>query len=440
MKKFISIFLCFILMLSLCACGGSSASEDATDKAPEGKLLVGFGRANISPANGSGAELIGYGGNGTPPTAMTGMLDPIYGTCIAITDSDGKTALIYTVDTLYTTLEEVNAVRDAITQKTGIPGNCVVISGTHTHSSVSYKKLATYMDLMSQAAVDALADRAPATVQTGSGEIKDLSFVRHYHLENGTIGGDNFNYSSPVVSHTTQPDTQLQMVRFVREGDKKDILLANWQVHAKVASGGDTDFGLANRSNLSADFIGHARMEIEKTADCLFAYFSGASGNLNPRSRIPSEINIAPMDVREYAKKFTEQFIPAMDTLTDVEAGKLNMTQEMFQVTPHIYGKYTRSSEMELTAIRIGSVGFATVPFEMFDTNGMQIKDASSCDTTFVLTNASCDEHEYIPSIEVFDYNTGSEVAYEIDSCAHEAGTAEKVAAELASMLNALAG
>ena len=440
MKKAISLFLIAVMILSLCACSGKEQAKNTGPvKAKEGQLLVGFGRVDLSPAPGSVAQLVGYGGNGTPPTKMTGILDPIYGTCVAVTDSEGKTALIYTLDTLYTVKKEVDAVRKAVTEKTGIAGENLIISSIHTHSSVEYQSISGYADKMAQAAADALADRAPATVQTGSTVIEGMNFVRHYYTESGIVVGDNFNAAtknSPRVSHTTQADGEMPMVRFVREGDKKDVLLVNWQAHPKVASTGDTAVGMSQRSLLSADFIGFCRKHVEEKTDCLFAYYNGASGNLNPRSDLRQENQPGFEHVDVYGAALGDKVIAALGDLKDVPAGKVTVQQQMFAVKP-TDGVIT---EMELTAIRIGSLGFATVPFEMFDTNGMQIKDGSDCETTFVLTCASMPRHSYIPADYVWDYNTGTQKAYELTSCRHVRGTAEEVADELVAMLNGLAG
>ena len=112
MKKVFSLLLCVALTLCLFACGNKLPSLQ------DGQVLAGFGRIDLSPT-GTGFSLVGYGGNGTPDTPKKGMLDPVYGTCIAITDAEGSTALIYTVDTLYTSESEVNKIREVITAKTG---------------------------------------------------------------------------------------------------------------------------------------------------------------------------------------------------------------------------------------------------------------------------------------------------------------------------------
>lgn len=435
MKRFLALLLITVTVLALCACG------ENTVKLPEGQLLVGFGRVDLSPSSPNGISLIGYGGNGTPPTPMTGILDRTYGTCIAVTDGSGSTALIYTLDTLYTTKSEVDQIRKVVTEKTGISGENVVVSSIHTHSGMNYGDIAGYFDKMAQAAVDAIADQVPAKLYAGATAVKGMNFVRHYITKDGTVVGDNFANAAtainPRVKHATEADNQLQLIRFVREGEKKDIVLANWQAHPKVASTGENALGLAQRSMLSADFPGWCRTYVEEKADILFAYYTGAAGNLNAMSKLPEEQSGYSIKVNEYGAALGDYVLDAMEGLTEVAADKVSVKQQMLPVTPVTNDA---ASVMELTAIRLGDVGFAVVPFEMFDTNGMQIKADSDCATTFVLTCASMPKHEYIPAEYVWDYNTGSQTSYELSACMHERGTAEKVAGELANMLNSLTG
>lgn len=436
MKRLIALLLVAVTVLALCACGGNA---DDSQKLQEGQLLVGFGRVDLSPSTSDNVDLVGYGGNGTPPTKMTGVLDKIYGTCIAVTDKDGSTALIYTLDTLYTTKAEVDEVRQIIKAKTGISGENVVISSTHTHAAPRYNHIRDYANKMAQAAVDAIADQAPSQILTGDTMVKGMNFVRHYVTKDGTVVGNNFSNAvsgvNPRVKHTTEADGQMQLIRFVRQGEKKDIVIVNWQAHPKVSSTAETEVGLAQRSMLSADFPGWCRIHVEKETDVHFAYFTGAAGNLNAISDLPEEKSGYSVMVNEFGAQLGDYVLDAMDSLTEVKADKVSIKQEMFDVVPLVASEAT---QMELTAIRFGDVGFASVPFEMFDTNGMEIKAASDCKTTFVITCASMPKHEYIPATYVWDYNTGAQTAYELTSCKHERGTAEKVAAELATMLNGL--
>lgn len=449
MKKVLALTLSVLMLLGLLACGGETSENNATNATTatteagsalaEGQILVGYGRADLTPSSYAGITLVGYGGNGTPPTPMTGVLDRVYGTCVAITDSEDNTVLIYTLDTLYTTQAEVDELRQFISAKTGVPGTNVVVSATHTHASMTFSQIPDYFNKMTQAAVDAMADRAAAKVYAGHTDIEKMNYVRHYVTQDGTIVGDNFSKAvsaaNPRVSHTTDADKDMPMIRFEREGDKKDILLVNWQAHPKVGSTAETASGLAQRSMLSADFIGWARMAVEKQLDCNFAYFTGAAGNLNGISWLPEERSQTPELVNKYGEELARQLIDGMANMKEVSTGKVLVQQQKLDVVPIIS---TATSVMEITAIRVGDIAFVTVPFEMFDTNGKWIKDNSPCENTMVLTCAHMVKHEYIPSEYMWDYNTGSETAYEMTSVKHERGTAEKVSQALVDMLKAL--
>lgn len=448
MKKILAFALAALMVMGLLACGGKTAETNNTNAATttegaavaaEGQIMVGYGRADLTPSTYTNITLVGYGGNGTPPTPMTGVLDRVYGTCVAITDSDGSTMLIYTLDTLCTTLSEVNEMRQYITAKTGVPGSNVVVSATHTHASMPYSQIPDYFNKMAQAAADAMADRAVVTaVYAGHTDIEKMNYVRHYVTQDGTVVGDNFSAAvseaNPRVSHTTEADKDMPMIRFEREG-KKDILMVNWQAHPKVSSTAETASGLAQRSMLSADFVGWARTAVEKQLDCHFAYFTGGAGNLNGIGKLPGEREQTPDLVNKYGEELARQLIEGMANMKPVNTGKVLMTQQMF---PVVATDTSAATEMEITAIRVGDLAFVSVPFEMFDTNGKWVKDNSPCETTFVMTCAHMYKHEYIPSDYMWDYDTGDQTAYELTSVKHERGTAEKVSEELVNMLKSL--
>jgi len=440
MKRLICIVLTAIFVLGLCACGGKKqAQKEGPVKAPEGKMLVGFGRVDLTPE--SPMELVGYGGNGTAQIVMTGVLDHIFATCVAITDTQGNTALIYTVDTLDPGGTAVSMVRQSVAKATGISEDNLAISATHTHSSPRASKIPGYVEKLTQAAQDALKDRAPATIQAGSTETENMNFVRHYVTDRNKIIGNNFGTykeDGQAIRHTTEADPEMQLIRFVRENDKKDVLMVNWQAHAKVASTNETQEGQATRSMLSADFPGFFRTYVEENSELLVAYYSGASGNLNPRSDIYNENRPGAANVKVYSQILGDYAIEALGSLQAVEAGSVEVRRKQQEV--NLAGS-PNTANQDITAISIGNIGFATVPFEMFDTNGMQIKDGSPYDITFVLTN--CNNRDgYIPAQEVFDYNPGDArlMPYEVKSCAYAKGTAETVAQGLIDMLNDIAG
>jgi hypothetical protein len=88
--------------------------------------------------------------------------------------------------------------------------------------------------------------------------------------------------------------------------------------------------------------------------------------------------------------------------------------------------------DIPLSAISFGDICFAAVPYEMFDTNGMQIKSASQFKSTFVCSCAN-GRFGYIPS-ELSFKNGG----YEVYSCRFVSGTGEALANEYISLIEKL--
>jgi len=392
---------------------------------------VGFGRVNITPTNS--VRLVGY--FNYDERYSEGVMDPLYATCIAITDHQDNTVLIYTLDLIGTQASDLNLLRSYAQQELGIPGENIIASGTHTHSAPHYSDIPNFINLLLQAAKDAMADRAPAELYAGTIEIPGMNFVRHYVLDDDTIGGDNFGTITlhNVVRHTTEPDRQMQLLRFVRQEGKKDIVMANWQAHPKLSSSSVAPGGKESTRRISADFIGYCRMYMENNANCLFAYYNGASGNLNPVSLLSEENIAVRRQVNLYGEDLANHILPALDTLQPVSNGSVRAVRLNYNATAAGGNPF----QIELSAVAVGSIGFATLPFETFDTTGMQIKQDSPFEYTFILTCAG-GKHGYVPPEYVWDYNPGGETPYEVTNCQFTRGTAEQVAQKLTDMLNTL--
>ena len=71
-------------------------------------------------------------------------------------------------------------------------------------------------------------------------------------------------------------------------------------------------------------------------------------------------------------------------------------------------------------------------PYEMFDTNAMEIKQASPFPSTFVLTCSNAD-YDYVPSALGFDHG-----GYSADSCHFLPGTGELLAQAFIDLLHGL--
>ena len=291
--------------------------------------LVGVGRVDITPK--FTVSLGGYGNYINRHNDVT--LDPLYATCVAVTDENDTTIVYCTVDNIRVLQQVMDDYRAGVHAATGIPMDRIFANASHTHSGPETKPRAgiagreEYIQLQTQGMIEAaklaLADRSEARMFGASIDVQGLNFVKHYTLDNGKVAGDNHGSfkNATITGHCAPADPQMQLLKFVREG-KKDILLANWQAHATVTGG-------INFTNLSADFPGSTRMSFEEqNPDCYFLYMQGSCGDLNPKSYIPEED--CTRDYILYGQQLAGYAIRGMENMTEYPAGPIKTMQKMF--------------------------------------------------------------------------------------------------------------
>lgn len=383
---------------------------------------VGFGRVVITPAVTEGLVMEGY-----KNLISEGILTDLLGTCVAITDRQDNTLLLYTVDKCEVQKETVTELRERLGASAGIPADHITVSGAHTHSSPATVSMPDYVDQLVQAGEAALNDRAPATVCAGSYDVPNMNFVRHYVMNDSSMGGDNFGDASlGYKCHASKADPTMGLIRFVREGDKKDVVMVNWQVHPKLASTIATPEGRATRTLISADLVGYARDHIEAKEDVLFAYFNGASGNMNPFSKLDAEKDLTPKGAKPYGEQLGDHILAALGHLQPVQSGTISSARTDLGDRGFDLHAYTVG----------GKLGFAAVPAEIFCDTGMQIREGSPNQITFVLTCAN-GRDSYIPTENAWDYRgSKGEPTYETRTCRYPRGTAESLANDLVRLLN----
>lgn len=449
----------------------------------ENKNFVGFGRTDISPTEPQ--PLAGYGNcERRMPDQI--ILDPLCATCIAISDEENNTVLIFTTDLIHHGDRSVTAIRQAIEKELGIPGTHVMIQGTHTHSAPDL--WASPLDCMSryleqvvsacvQAAKDALADRSQADIYYGSVETVNLNFVKHYQhtTPEGEVKyfGDNFGVGvyDETTKHITDADPTMHLLKIVR-GGKKDIIMANWRAHATLTGG-------LSKPEVSADFPGAFRKAMEEKLDCLFAFHQGAAGNLNATTRLRDKeertrdyilhgqylaehaveglknmTKLTPGAVRvknkilmgkvdhtedyriEDAKKVVDVWVKTSDYAAVREVAEPLGIRSPYKATA-IVRRFNGPKELdlELNTITVGDqLAFITAPNELFDTISEMVEAASPY--PYTLTLGYCNAYRgYIPSKLGYEYT-----CYESDATWFEPGMGEIIAETFTKMLKEMRG
>lgn len=467
-KKIISFMLVIVLVLGLCACGGSGT------KAAAG-LEVGYAKEKIMPTQPT--PLGGYGASSF--RLHESFLDYLYVTCIAFRWGE-DVVLWYTQDSLNSVWFE--EARFAITSKTGVPGERIMICATHTHSAPdqrstepvigAYKTI--YTEAMAKAAATAIADLAPGKLY-GASTTANLNFIRHYKLSDGTVAGDNFgNFTgNTIVDHAAKNDPEMLLLKVDREGDKKDILVMNWQAHPCTTGGRDANGQL--KTDISADFIAGVRDAFEAQGDYLFAYFTGAAGNHNTTSRITGESEDLNKD--QLGQKLYQIAMDAIPNMQPIEGEGIKLSHEDFLANVNhddehlivqartVVSEYNKTGDniignklarengmasihhasaitarigrpqqatMEINAANIAGFTFITAPFEMFAATGMYIKENSPNEYTFICA-ISNGTWMYVPTAEAYEYG-----CYESQISYFAKGTAEALQTRYIDMLESI--
>ena len=474
MKKVMSLILVFAMCVGLCACNMTGGAKDAPKT-----LQAGYGKAKIQPPDYE----IHLTGGGDPNRIANSVLDELYLTCFAITDVNGETLLIYTVDIQNASIKWSEPAREFVSQRTGVPVSNIIFSSTHSHSVPGLTKK-TQADIqytqvfeqgLIQATDDALADRSEAQIFAGTAEGEGLAFVRHYVLDNGSIAGSNFGdfSSGKTVSHVYDADDEAQLLKFHRPAeDKKDLLMVSWPCHA-------TFNGTTSLKNLSADWPSPTRDYIEQNSDCLVGIFIGGAGNQTPNTRI-SELD-HNQDYRGYGALLGQVVVDALDGLTAVEDGAIKIESKTIETESNFptdsdkmlkagdayqyfldHGQsegntYAKANGFEscyearayvnrmaldptqsltISAVSLGNLSFVVAPYEMFSKNAQSIKGETPFDMSFMLGYSNGSEG-YIPSADGYEYN-GDIGCYEAYSSPWPKGTAEMLVDEYLGILNNL--
>ena len=225
-------------------------------------------------------------------------------TTTAVTDAEGNTILIAACDLQRPQKEVTDVLRAHMSAVTGVPAENIYINASHSHSTPDlysnlpiinrYKSYLAYA--FAKSAYEAMADRAPASMEVGSFEVAGgqngtaLNYTRHYYFidANGQkqYYGDNFTPDGGIPSnvtsyHVTENDPTMHLLKFDRE-NKTDILLCNWRAHPTMT-------GSSTLPNLSSDFVGPMRDEAERLTGMHVAFIQGAAGNQNTSSKLSEE-------------------------------------------------------------------------------------------------------------------------------------------------------
>jgi hypothetical protein len=367
---------------------------------------------------------------------------------LVLDDGNRRIALV-AVDLVTVTRKMTDEVRQRVEELAGIPGDGVLINASHNHSapfSNVYAGLRTvapvstfdrYLGLLPEVLAGLVYSAAnsmrPALVGAGAARLPGVSVNR-------------FDRKHDVDDHVT--------VLEVTDEDGEPIALAvSFACHPTSIAGHNVLW--------NADFPGPLRATVAKRvpgAECLF--LQGCTGDIapwdfwfgNPHPR-PHSFEVRDELGAAIGNKALE-LIPDIETTADVRLSAVSRrlvlhrrqvpwhepaveaiihrlesaprdddpevwpeelhTVNSAQLRPVPYqlsalaiyrdllARRDEPIDTEIQALGIGSTGIVANPFELFSGPGMQIRQASPCETTFVL-GYSNDNLGYLPGTREFD-------------------------------------
>ncbi len=418
-------------------------------------LKVGAGKACISPT----AECFPFPtfGNADPRSAMH---DDIYTRAVVI--DNGKTrAAIVNFDMVAIPLFETT--RKLIADTGNIPEENVFMTATHNHDAPSIRTpqpgakqdedLARRMDIYKNIVLDgvkrvieeAVVSLRPAKYGFDTGE-SWINVNRDFQFEDGYwMQGPNFK---------AYADKTLAVMKFVDEEGKLIAAVLNYGCHAVL---GFVAKDVDGKIKVSSDWPGYAQNYVEQRfgdgAVCLWT--PAAEGNLNPvygaglytfledgyavSKQLPPGTAFVLMealggqhaidaikvingintycDDMEIKNACTEVDLPSQKPPVGADMMRNRMlVDNLLPLGPN--GERPEKNlvvmeddpehpfKMEIRILQLGEVAWVGVPCEIYSEIGRDMKAASPCPNTVVVTHTNTNYHSYIPDKTAADHHT----------------------------------
>jgi neutral ceramidase len=246
----------------------------------ENEWRVGLASARITPDKP--VEMAGYAKRKEP---FTSVMNDLYAKAMAFEDKEGNRALLITAEVLGFPNELSERICRQIESRTGLPRECVMLNGTHSHtgplvrtgpglpvSDEAKKRVEDYTDHLIETIVNltprAFADLQPARLSWGNGIAKFVT-NRREHTERWIILGHNPRGLA---------DRTVPVLRIDGRDGKLRAVLFGAACHNTTLTQDHTD--------IDGDYAGYARSELEQRFPGVQAMFMiGCAGDANPYPR-----------------------------------------------------------------------------------------------------------------------------------------------------------
>jgi neutral ceramidase len=418
----------------------------AAPSAAAASVKVGVGEEIITPP--VGVPMAGYARKGV----STGVHDDLYARSLVIEAADKTSVVMMTLGIINFGFEHQEKIRAKISAETGIPPDNILISCTHTHSGPDVGGAGpSYIELVikraAKSAVDAWRGRIPGRVGTGSAAVLELGRndrrlgygglhpdpeVGLIKVEDarGKLLGVAFNYGchpSTLSLHNLEltEDWPHYAIRDIKRAFGRNVWAAFFQ-----SAQGDVKVGYtAELSAVGAEMpirsFWYAEVKGRQMAAAVAGALPGIATSANPDIRAASGFVDLPLRTTYpmTAKDAEAWSATARTNLAAAEAKGAELGRRVldnYKVDVFLSGLAVDCSRWveknpnpspvraKQYAARLGDGVFVTFPCEVFSEIGLQVKQRSPLDKTFVFGVAG-GMGGYIPTAE--EYKEGGYTA-----------------------------
>lgn len=438
----VPVFRLLVLVLVLVTCVLMSRNAQA-------ELRAGASKVEITPSMG-----ISLDGSISKNGPATSVHDPLHARALVLDDGSTKLAIVV-VDQCMTGRDVFDAAKQRIREEIGIPENRILMAATHTHAAPRtihigrdpiddqyHERLAEWI---AEAVVSAQQNLAPAAIGYASFLKPELVACRRHLSEPGSVGANPFGdagervksvagRSNAIIGPAGPTDPQFSVLS-VRHRDQTPLcLLGNFSVHY---------CGGYRRGAVSADYFGHFSHAVETLLPSsephppmLGIMSNGTSGDTGAFQSPGGKKYAAFESMQFHGRMLAEEAAQAIENIPYRSDVSLQMVEDEITLDvrrpeasriawakrvlaepdtkrPHRWTKiyaeealhladHPPTQSIKLQAIRIGEIGIAAAPCEVFAETGLAIKKHSPLRYTFNMELAN-GYGGYLPTREQHD-------------------------------------
>ena len=410
----------------------------AVRAAAPGRLRAGAAVADITPP--LGVSMKGpIGGNGV----VKAIHDPLRARCLALDDGTTRFA-ICVCDVTVIWDKSVERAKRLAAERIGLPPSAMLISASHSHATPRMMGMADgpidrkYYDYLerqiAEAICGAVGNLAPAKVGWGVGAKPEFVQLRRFRIEPGSNGPNPFGeltdrawmYAKPDtrIRAEGRPDPQVSVVSVRHADDRPLAVLANYSIHytagferntvsadfypcfaERIASmleadGQDPPF-VGIMSNGNSGNIGPARGGYEgmkKVGDALAREALRICRTIEHHDRVPLAMREEKLELG-VRRPDEERIQWARDVRSGTWDRPAHHWRDVYARNALELAEFPPTVSPKFQAIRIGGLGIAANPNEMYAETGLEIKERSPLEPTFNVQLAN-GYYGYLPTPE----------------------------------------